>query len=37
MKASRTWRTVVFSDFGVLILLALVRCLPLVLTNGQSG
>ena len=37
MKTSRTWQSVVFSDLGVLILLALVRCLPLVLTNGQSG
>jgi len=37
MKTSRTWRSVVFSDLGVLILLAVVRCLPLLLTNGQSG
>jgi hypothetical protein len=37
MKASRGWRAVVFGDLGVLILLAAVRCLPLILTNGQSG
>jgi Dolichyl-phosphate-mannose-protein mannosyltransferase len=37
MKAARTWQTVVLSDIGVLILLAAVRCLPLLLTNGQSG
>jgi hypothetical protein len=27
MKSSRTWQSVVFSDLGVLILLAGVRCL----------
>ena len=33
----RTWRSIVFSDLGILILLGLLRFLPLLLTNGQTG
>jgi 4-amino-4-deoxy-L-arabinose transferase-like glycosyltransferase len=37
MNKSRTWQTIVFSDTGILILLALLRLAPLLLTNGQTG
>ena len=37
MKTLRTWRAVVFSDTGILVLLALARFVTLLLTNGQSG
>jgi 4-amino-4-deoxy-L-arabinose transferase-like glycosyltransferase len=37
MGKSRTWQAIVFSDLGVLILLALLRFVSLLLTNGQSG
>jgi Dolichyl-phosphate-mannose-protein mannosyltransferase len=33
----RTWKVVVFSDLGVLLLLAVLRLATLFLTNGQSG
>lgn len=34
---SRNWRAIVFSDSGIPILLALLKFVPLFLTNGQSG
>jgi hypothetical protein len=37
MEKSRTWRTVVFSDLGILILLALAKLVLHALTNGQYG
>jgi 4-amino-4-deoxy-L-arabinose transferase-like glycosyltransferase len=37
MKRLRTWRAVVFSDTGILVLLGLARFVTLLLTNGQSG
>lgn len=37
MPPRRTWQSVVFSDNGILILLALLRLVPLFLTNGQTG
>ncbi len=37
MTQSRDWRAIVFGDTGILILLALLRFVPLILTNGQSG
>ena len=37
MNKPRTWQAVLFSETGVLILLALLRLAPLLLTNGQSG
>jgi 4-amino-4-deoxy-L-arabinose transferase-like glycosyltransferase len=37
MKKARTWRDIVFSDVGILILLSLLRFVTLVLSNGQSG
>jgi 4-amino-4-deoxy-L-arabinose transferase-like glycosyltransferase len=37
MEKSRTWRTIVFSDLGVLILLALALLVLHTLTNGQYG
>ena len=37
MNKTRTWQSILFSDLGILILLAGVRCLPLLLTNGQLG
>src|SRR5512136_414703 len=37
MEKSRTWRTVVFSDLGILILLALVKLVLHTLTNSQYG
>jgi len=33
----RTWQAILFSDTGILILLALLRFIPLLLRNGQSG
>jgi 4-amino-4-deoxy-L-arabinose transferase-like glycosyltransferase len=37
MRKSRAWQAIVFSDLGILILLALLRFIPLLLSNGQSG
>jgi 4-amino-4-deoxy-L-arabinose transferase-like glycosyltransferase len=37
MNTTRTWRSIVFSDLGILILLALVRLALNSLTNGQYG
>lgn len=37
MNKQRTWQVIVFSDTGILILLGLLRFVPLLLTNGQSG
>ena len=37
MEESRAWRNVVFSDLGILILLALARLILHTLTNGQYG
>jgi 4-amino-4-deoxy-L-arabinose transferase-like glycosyltransferase len=37
MNKLRTWQTIALSDTGILILLALLRFAPLLLTNGQSG
>lgn len=37
MVKPRTWQAILFSETGVLILLALVRFGSLLLTNGQSG
>jgi 4-amino-4-deoxy-L-arabinose transferase-like glycosyltransferase len=37
MEKSRTWRDIVLSDLGILILLALARILLHILTNGQYG
>jgi hypothetical protein len=37
MAKSRAWRTVVFSDLGILILLALAKLVLHTLTNGQYG
>lgn len=37
MARSRTWRTIVLSDTGILVLLALLRFVPLLLTNGEIG
>ncbi len=37
LPKSRTWRTVVFSDLGILILLALAKLVLHTLTNGQYG
>lgn len=37
MNKKQTWKSIVFSDLGILILLAIVRSLTLFLTNGQSG
>ena len=37
MKNSHTWRKVVFSDLGILILLALVKLIFHILTNGAHG
>jgi len=37
MNTTRTWRNIVFSDLGILILLALARPSLHPLTNGQSG
>ena len=37
MGKQRTWQSIIFSDLGILILLGLLRMLPLLLTNGQSG
>jgi 4-amino-4-deoxy-L-arabinose transferase-like glycosyltransferase len=37
MTKPHTLRSIVFSDFGVLILLGLLRLLPLLITNGQTG
>jgi 4-amino-4-deoxy-L-arabinose transferase-like glycosyltransferase len=37
MKKSRPWSAIVFSDEGILILLALARLVTLLMTNGQSG
>jgi 4-amino-4-deoxy-L-arabinose transferase-like glycosyltransferase len=37
MEGSRTWRNIVFSDLGILILLALARLALHSLTNGQYG
>ena len=37
MKTSRTWRDVVFSDVGILILLALVKLVFHTLTNESPG
>jgi hypothetical protein len=37
MSKTPTWRTILFSETGILILLALVRLGTLLLTNGQSG
>jgi 4-amino-4-deoxy-L-arabinose transferase-like glycosyltransferase len=37
MDKPRTWRSIVFSDLGILILLSLVLFIPLVVTNGKSG
>jgi 4-amino-4-deoxy-L-arabinose transferase-like glycosyltransferase len=37
MEKSRTWRMVVFSDLGILILLALAKLVLHTLTNGQYG
>jgi hypothetical protein len=37
MNKIHTWRTVLFSDLGILILLALVKILLHMLTNNQYG
>jgi len=37
MNKRRTWQAILFSDTGILILLGLLRSVPLLLTNGQSG
>jgi hypothetical protein len=37
MSKQRTWRSIVFSDTGILVMLALVRFLPLIFNNGQTG
>src|SRR5512136_2071453 len=37
MSKTRNWRAIVFSDTGMLILLALLRFVPLFLHNGQLG
>ncbi len=37
MEKSRTWRNIVFSDLGILILLALAKLVLHALTNGQYG
>jgi 4-amino-4-deoxy-L-arabinose transferase-like glycosyltransferase len=37
MERFRTWRPIVFSDLGILILLALARIVLHTLTNGQYG
>jgi 4-amino-4-deoxy-L-arabinose transferase-like glycosyltransferase len=37
MEKSRTWREVVFSDLGILILLALAKLIFHILTNTQYG
>ena len=37
LPKSRTWRTVVFGDLGILILLALAKLVLHTLTNGQYG
>jgi hypothetical protein len=37
MKKWRDLKTVVLSDLGILILLALARCITLLLSNGQCG
>ncbi len=37
MEKSRTWRNIVFSDLGILILLALAKLVLHTLTNGQYG
>jgi hypothetical protein len=37
MHRTSTWRTVVFSDFGLLVLLALAKLILHTLTNGQYG
>ena len=37
MKQSRTWRDVIFSDIGILVLLALAKLIFHILTNGAHG
>ena len=37
MKSERTWKQILFSDVGILILLALVKLILHMLTNGQYG
>ena len=37
MNQRRTWQAILFSDTGILLLLALLRFMPLLLHNGQSG
>ena len=37
MNQPRKWQSVLFRDTGILILIALLRFLPLLLTNGQTG
>lgn len=37
MTQRRTWQSILFSDTGILILLACIRFLPLIINNGQTG
>lgn len=37
MQYPRTWRSIILSDTGILILLSLARFIPLFIHNGQSG
>ncbi len=37
MNKPRAWQAFLFSDLGILLLLGLLRFVPLLLTNGQSG
>jgi len=37
MSKPRTWRNILFSDLGILILLALAKLVLHLLTNGQYG
>jgi 4-amino-4-deoxy-L-arabinose transferase-like glycosyltransferase len=37
MNRTTRWRSLLFSDTGILIILAVVRCATLFLTNGQTG
>jgi len=37
MSKQRTWQSIIFSDTGILVMLALFRFLPLFINNGQTG
>jgi hypothetical protein len=37
MQVPRTWRSILFSDLGILILLSMARFIPLFIHNSQLG